>query len=268
MSYILEALADSEQARLQIAATPRYSLLPTVGEERPRSRVWPYLLAGALAANAAALQLWLRPATLAGGVATAPTVPPAMKAAMVVAAPREVRLPLSPPLSSPPSPPAYDVRAAPAPAAAIPGTAPASTVRDSTLIPLQKPAPKAAVRRKAEGAVVAKAATASAAASVASLPAAPLVASAVIPATAVAVVTAPASTAPAPASGGELPPALRRELPALAVAGFIRDEGSGSLVIVNDRLAREGDEVAPGVKLEKIAGDGLLLSYKGYRFKR
>lgn len=267
MSYILEALADSEQARLQIAATPRYSLLPTLGEERPRSRVWPYLLAGALAANAAVLQLWLRPAAPAGGVTTAAPVPQAMKAAMVVAAPREVRPPLSLPLL-PPLPPAYDVRAAPAPAAAIPGTTPASTVRDSTLIPLQKPAPKAAVTRKAEGAVVAKVATASAAASVASLPAAPLVANAVIPATAVAVVTAPASTAPAPASGGELPPALRRELPALAVAGFIRDEGSGSLVIVNDRLAREGDEVAPGVKLEKIAGDGLLLSYKGYRFKR
>jgi len=66
----------------------------------------------------------------------------------------------------------------------------------------------------------------------------------------------------------ELPPALQREMPALSVAGFIRNEGSGSMVIVNDRLVREGDEVAPGVKLEKIHNDSLIFNYKGYRFKR
>ena len=65
-----------------------------------------------------------------------------------------------------------------------------------------------------------------------------------------------------------MPPALQRELPALTVAGFIRDEGSSSMVIVNDRLVREGDEVAPGVKLENILNDGLVFNYKGYRFKR
>ena len=52
------------------------------------------------------------------------------------------------------------------------------------------------------------------------------------------------------------------------LAGYIRDEGSSGMVIVNDRLAREGDEVAPGVKLEKIVGDSLVFNYKGYRFKR
>ena len=46
MSYILEALADSEQARQQIAAAPKYSLLPVVGEELPQHRRWPYALAG------------------------------------------------------------------------------------------------------------------------------------------------------------------------------------------------------------------------------
>ena len=65
-----------------------------------------------------------------------------------------------------------------------------------------------------------------------------------------------------------MPPEHQRELPALSVAGFIRDEGSSSMVIVNDRLVREGDEVAPGVKLEKILYDSLVFNYKGYRFKR
>src|SRR5512133_2598514 len=69
MSYILEALADSEQARRELAAVPRYSLLPVVSEEPRRQRVWPYVLAGALLANAAVLQLWLR-ATPPGGVAS------------------------------------------------------------------------------------------------------------------------------------------------------------------------------------------------------
>lgn len=245
MSYILEALANSEKARLQIAAVPRYSLLPAVGEETPRARVWPYLLAGALVANAAVLQLWLRPAAPGGGAA----------AHAAELAPREVRLPLSP------APQVHELRAVPAPA--NPATAPAGTVQDGPPMPLQKSASKAVVARKAEGSAVAKAATASAAVGVASAPVTP---SAGVPAAAVA--AAPASVASDPASGGELPPALRRELPALAVAGFIRDEGSSSMVIVNDRLVREGDEVAPGVKLEKIVGDSLLFSYKGYRFKR
>lgn len=38
----------------------------------------------------------------------------------------------------------------------------------------------------------------------------------------------------------ELPPEPLKELPDLSVAGFIRDEVSGSMVIVNDRLVREG----------------------------
>jgi len=84
---------------------------------------------------------------------------------------------------------------------------------------------------------------------------------------------APAQTqaASAAASAGgtaELPPAPPRELPALSVAGFIRNEGADSMVIVNDRLVREGEEVAPGVKLERILNDSLVFNYKGYRFTR
>lgn len=250
MSYILEALADSEKARLQIAAAPRYSLLPAVGEETPRSRVWPYLLAGALLVNAAVLQLWLRPAAPGGEAA----------ANAAELAPREVRLPLSR------APHVHEPRALPAPAAANPA---ASRVQDGAPMPLQKPAAKIVAKRKAEGVVAATAATAPVAASVATsvrMPAATVAAAA--PAPAVPLSAAPAPAAPASASGSELPPARRPELPALAVAGFIRGEDSISMVIVNDRLVREGDEVAPGVKLEKIAGDSLLFNYRGYRFKR
>jgi len=78
---------------------------------------------------------------------------------------------------------------------------------------------------------------------------------------------APAAAVATGAAGG-LPPDLQREIPALSVAGFIRDDTSSGMVIVNDRLLREGDEVAPGLRLEKILHDSLLFNYKGYRFKR
>jgi general secretion pathway protein B len=65
----------------------------------------------------------------------------------------------------------------------------------------------------------------------------------------------------------ELPSGLQRELPALSVSGFIREEGSSGMVIVNDKLLHEGDELLPGLKLEKILQDSLVFNYKGYRFK-
>jgi general secretion pathway protein B len=257
MSYILEALADSEQARQQIAAAPKYSLLPVVGEELPQKRRWPYALAGALLVNAAVLQVWLRPA-LPGSVVsiTVPTVPqmaetraapepgiapvarsekPAADVAGI--APLEARTPQSQPER------VNDRRVArpPAPADALPRTASASPANDSALINLPKLAPKVIAKRSTEAAVATEANPGS----------------------------SPTPPSPTPAAGtAELPPALQHELPALSVAGFIRDEGSSSMVIVNDRLVREGDEVAPGVKLEKIFNDSLVFNYKGYRFKR
>ena len=283
MSYILEALADSEQARLQIAAAPRYSLLPVVGEEKPRARVWPYALAGALLVNAAVLQLWLRPAAPGGVVSiNAPAAPQRADNALPVAQPRALAsgrsdkpaadlgapAPEARPAPSQPVP-AYALRAAPAPAAALSKTAAANVAGDSAPMQLQKFPPKVTAKRKAEpaalGAAVPAVAAKVASAAAGAATAAPRAAQ---PTAGLASVAATAPAAPASAPATELPPALQQELPVLAVAGFIRDEGSSSLVIVNDRLAREGDEVAPGVKLEKIVGDSLVFNYKGYRFKR
>jgi len=254
MSYILEALADSEQARLQIAAAPRYSLLPAVGEELPRARVWPYVLAGALLVNAAVLLLWLRPAAPGGAQSIkVPVVPQTAEIPMAV--PEPVKAPVA--AGAKPTadgaaqtlPQAQqpltglergkDPRSAgpSRPADAHPRMAPANPANAAAPMPIAKVAPKA----KAKPAAAAVAATAA----------------------------TPALPAQAAAGGtAESPPALPQDLPALSVAGFIRDEGASGMVIVNDRLVREGEEVAPGVKLEKIVGDGLVFNYKGYRFKR
>ncbi len=58
------------------------------------------------------------------------------------------------------------------------------------------------------------------------------------------------------------------ELPTIAIAGYIRDEQGTSLAMINEKLVREGEEVAPNLRLEKILGDGSIFNYKGYRFRR
>ncbi len=58
------------------------------------------------------------------------------------------------------------------------------------------------------------------------------------------------------------------ELPTIVIAGYIRDEQGASLAMINEKLVREGDEVEPNLRLEKILSDGSLFSYKGYQFRR
>lgn len=65
----------------------------------------------------------------------------------------------------------------------------------------------------------------------------------------------------------ELPPALRETLPPFAIRGFVHSDDSRSrMVVINDRMLQEGDEVAAGLRLERIDPDGIVLNYKGYRF--
>ncbi len=66
----------------------------------------------------------------------------------------------------------------------------------------------------------------------------------------------------------ELPPSLRLTLPDLTISGHFFDSGPSSrVVIIGGRTLREGQTVAPGLKLEQITRDGAVFSYQGYRFK-
>ena len=58
------------------------------------------------------------------------------------------------------------------------------------------------------------------------------------------------------------------ELPTIAIAGYIRDEQGISLAMINEKLVREGEEVAPNLRLEKILNDGSIFNFKGYLFRR
>jgi len=77
--------------------------------------------------------------------------------------------------------------------------------------------------------------------------------------------------APEPAVGTlqDLPEQVRREIPAISVGGYIYSGNKADRsVLVNNRLLREGDEAAPGLVVEKMTPSGMVLNYKGYRYRR
>lgn len=71
------------------------------------------------------------------------------------------------------------------------------------------------------------------------------------------------------ASLAELPLAIQQEIPAMTIPLHAYSSNPvDRLVSINGRMLREGESLAPGLRLEQITPDGLLLSYKGYRFRR
>ncbi len=66
-----------------------------------------------------------------------------------------------------------------------------------------------------------------------------------------------------------LPPNILAELPKLNVSahGYSKKPKAG-FVFINDRMLHEDDTLPPDLKLERITPDGMIFSYKGYRFRR
>ncbi len=77
------------------------------------------------------------------------------------------------------------------------------------------------------------------------------------------VVATPAAAPPVKPAGDPL-----QGMPPLDIAGFMHDEQGGNIAIINDRLLNEGDEVSPGLRVEKIKDDSVIFNYKGYVFSR
>lgn len=66
----------------------------------------------------------------------------------------------------------------------------------------------------------------------------------------------------------DLPGAIQSQLPPLSVTGHVYSNAPRERIVsINDRLLQEGDFVAPKLKLEAIVPDGMILSYRGYRFR-
>ncbi len=246
MSYILEALKKS-QAERQLGE------LPTIHA--------PQLQAGASAAAGGALR---RPIWLALGATSAL----ALTLALALLAWRQP--------APAPAPQAVPAQALAAPAAAAALVAPVVT-------PVVTPdvAPVAAPAGPAVLAAVVPAGPAAAPAR--PMPAVPKANTPATPATSPAK-AAPAAPAP-PAHAAEaappaapsddslpglrdLPEPIQRQVPPLALGGYIYSKNPADrLLLVDKALRHEGEEVAPGLILEKLLPKAAVFSFKGYRYR-
>lgn len=240
MSYILEALKKA-QAERQLGNAPTIHA-PAPSYAAPRAgqgmqRRYLALGVGVVVVAAAVALLWPRFAGEAP-VQLATAVPPAAVPATVPAT-APVATP-APPAAVIPAP-AQVVHPAPAPAPApAPVTEtrpvrvkPASAPVVSTVSPSPQPSPQ---QREAA--------------------------------------TAPATPAPQPVGDDQLrtlqqlPDTLQREIPKVAFGGYIYSPTPGeSLLLVDKMLRREGEEVAPGLVLERLTPKAAVMNYRGTRYR-
>ncbi|MCK8603565.1 general secretion pathway protein GspB [Desulfoferrobacter suflitae] len=67
----------------------------------------------------------------------------------------------------------------------------------------------------------------------------------------------------------DLPRAIQKEMPKLELSFLVfSQQPKDRMVSINGQMTREGQEVAPGLKLEEITPDGAIFSYKEHRFKK
>jgi general secretion pathway protein B len=85
-----------------------------------------------------------------------------------------------------------------------------------------------------------------------------------------------AAPAPVPAAAAperiallqELPPQIQREIPPIAINGYIYASNPAERsVLINNHLRREGDQLADGLTLEKLLPREMVLNYRGYRYR-
>ncbi len=66
----------------------------------------------------------------------------------------------------------------------------------------------------------------------------------------------------------DLPADVRSALPPLKISAHVYSpEPQSRLVQVNDQLLQEGQDSTQGLKVEEIMPNGLVLRFKGYRFR-
>lgn len=231
MSFILDALkrADAERERGRVPGLHSQTPLPTAtAAVRPaRPSRWGWLV-GLLVLLVATLAWWLWPSRR--DTATIPAPP-------VASAP-------APAPAAEPTPPTTAV--APASAEVAPVAAPA---------PAPAPLPPVAPLLGPPPALPAQAAPA---------------AGKSVPAPAPAI---PAAPPPKPAAPGpvrrlaDLPADQRAQLPRLAVSGASYSQNPAHrMLIVNGAVVQEGQEIAPGLRLERIGPNEAVIDHRGLRF--
>jgi general secretion pathway protein B len=168
-------------------------------------------------------------------------------------------------------------RQAPVPAS-VPAASPAPALAQASKPPTEagKPAAPAAPAARLEVSAPAVQAPVHVPARVAPAPAAaPAPAPASTPTPAVAAqarAAAPAAPAPSPEDSlpflQQLPEAQRNQVPHVNFGGYMYSANPADrLLIVDKALRREGDEVAPGLVLEKLLPKAAVMNYRGTRYR-
>jgi general secretion pathway protein B len=66
----------------------------------------------------------------------------------------------------------------------------------------------------------------------------------------------------------ELPEPIQRSVPPLAFGGYMYSKNPADrLLLIDKALRHEGEEVAPGLVLEKLLPKAAVMNYKGYRYR-
>jgi len=256
MSYILEALKKA-QAERQIGSTPTIhapTLASVPAGPDARSKRTPLVVAlvlmGTAIAGLATMLMRQQPAAApvaaSQPAAAAPTIAAGQQPSTVAAVPQP------PAVASTVQPPAAHIQ----PPAAAPA-APAS--QPPVAAPVAAAAPQAPAAKAVPQAAVAAAQPQAAPRSVeASTP---------VPAPAIA------QQAPAPAEDPvqalrELPEPIQRAIPQITLGGYMYSKNPADRLLLIDKvLRREGEEVAPGLVLEKLQPKQAVFGFRGYRYR-
>jgi general secretion pathway protein B len=242
MSYILDALrrsqAERERGRTPGLHTPA-GAPPGLAVPRPR-RMGGWAVAALALAVALALGGW-RFWPMAQPRAVVPAPAPAAQAGP---APAPNPVPMAP----------LPVQSAGVPAPLTEPAAARAEPPQRALPPAPQPQPKTRVAREAEHPRQVRAGST----------AAP------VPAAAQQRPPAPQEEAAAAApvfAQSDLPPAVQAQLPKLQLAGVTYSSNPKfRMVIVNGQVLHEGDQAAPGLRLERIEQGRTVWSFRGYRY--
>ena len=249
MSYILDALRKSDE-QLRRGATPTLQTpqSPPPAAARPRT-FWMVALA----------VLLLGGGVLIGALGPWQGSPPAQVAALP--APKPPAAPTAPPAAMAPAPvmatpKPQPVVEAPQPAPAAP---PAMAAPKPQPVATNPPAPAVRAERSPKTTTVA-----------AAKPSAPAPGKPDAQGKAADAARKPAPPPQPPVVAlSDLPVSVQQEMPRLAISAHAYSSVPRErLVGIEDRVLREGDEAAPGLVLEQITPDGMIMTYKGYRFRR
>jgi len=248
MSYILDALRKSDQQRQRGATPTLLTAQAPVAEPKP-SEYWVYGLIAAVLVGAGILMGWLHPWQPEPIAARPPEGTPASREAIAPPAPGQTAASASPA----PAPSSPDLSRGPVQPAPVYVPPAAQAVPASPPAPMAQAAPSASIAEPR--ASVPKPMPAVQAAQA---PAKPAIASQSEPAQEARVMTL-----------GELPASIVQELPAMQISLHLHStKAANRFVSINNQMLQEGAYAAPGLKLEQITPEGMVFSYKGYRFRR